>query len=439
VTDTAIEAKAETGLSLPVRLLLTAALLAVFVLGYFVPIPGLATDLPPLVIDFQGALSVVALGINPLLIGFALVEIFSLATSAGRRVRARGDVGRATLNQAALATSLIVSALRGLQIARALSGITMSNGMPMVPDPGPSFQVLAFLTLTAATAGIYLLGSLITALGIGNGFGLLMSVQILWWSRGFWVYLRSQNLDIAFELPGFLLIAALIGLLIWWFRRADDAWTVAFPQGIVPVLWTSFALQYGAGWFLPHSQDRRWIGESVVVLILVAVFSWLMYLLFSSRSRLAASLTESEEVVNELAADLRARMLVATAFLALGAAALWAWDGYRPTPVTGFFNLLTLAVLVAVALDLRSQIRFLARNPQTALLARLDDVHFADRLALHLEEAGIDATVRGYRLRSLYFFFGALFKMDVLVPAGDLEPARRVLFELQGARELEAF
>src|SRR5215213_4997494 len=100
------------------RLLLTAALLGLYALGYFVPLPGLVPDLPPEL--RHGSTSVLALGVTPLLIGFALVEIFSLSTSPGRRIRARGGAGRATLNRAALATSLFVSALQGVGISRLL-------------------------------------------------------------------------------------------------------------------------------------------------------------------------------------------------------------------------------------------------------------------------------------------------------------------------------
>jgi hypothetical protein len=435
VTDTAIEARAETGLSYGTRLLLTAALLGLYVLGYFVPLPGLAADLPPEL--FSVTTSILALGITPLVIGFALVEIFSLSLSSGRRIRARGDAGRATLNRAALATSLIVSALQGVAISRILVGMTQPNGLAVAADPGPSFQLLIFLTLTASTAAVFLLGNLISAVGIGNGFALLMATQILWWNRGFWLFWRKQTLDsLAFELPGLLLVTVLIVLLVWRFRKADDAWTVAFPQGILPVLWTSLTLPYVLPWFRSRTPS---LVEAVATLVLVALFSWLMYHLFSSRPRLEASLTEPEEVVDELNAELRARMKISTAILAIGAAALWAWADYRPSPTTGFFTVLTLAILVATTLDVRSELRFLSRNGRPALLARLDNVHFADRLALHLEEAGIDSLMRGYRLRALYFFFGALFKIDAIVPAEELDRAREVLVNLEGARELEAF
>ena len=46
---------------------------------------------------------------------------------------------------------------------------------------------------------------------------------------------------------------------------------------------------------------------------------------------------------------------------------------------------------------------------------------------------------RGHQLRSLSFFFGALFKIDVLVDAEQLDRAREVLAEVETAREVRAF
>ena len=75
----------------------------------------------------------------------------------------------------------------------------------------------------------------------------------------------------------------------------------------------------------------------------------------------------------------------------------------------------------------------------TARLIQLDNVHFSYRLEERLQEAGIAALARGHQLRSLSFFFGALFKIDVLVDAEQLDRAREVLAEVETAREVRAF
>ena len=80
------------------------------------------------------------------------------------------------------------------------------------------------------------------------------------------------------------------------------------------------------------------------------------------------------------------------------------------------------------------------REPQsTARLVQLDNVHFAYRLVARLREEEIEPLARGLHFRSLYFFFGALFKIDVLVPLRDLGRSREILAELEVAREIKVF
>jgi hypothetical protein len=98
-----------------------------------------------------------------------------------------------------------------------------------------------------------------------------------------------------------------------------------------------------------------------------------------------------------------------------------------------------LLLVVTIGFDLVEQYRFMKRNGPTARLVQLDNVHFSYRLTARLEEEGIDALARGHVLRSLYFFFGPLYKIDVLVPEEDLEDARGVLAELEVAREVKVF
>jgi hypothetical protein len=96
-------------------------------------------------------------------------------------------------------------------------------------------------------------------------------------------------------------------------------------------------------------------------------------------------------------------------------------------------------MLLAIGLDLWDQFRFQRKHGETALLTQLDNVHFSYRLEERLQEEGIEALARGHQFRSLFFFFGALIKIDVFVSADRLEQAREVLAELETAREIRAF
>jgi hypothetical protein len=172
---------------------------------------------------------------------------------------------------------------------------------------------------------------------------------------------------------------------------------------------------------------------------MIPLFSWLFFQLFSSRARLQANLTDPDERLEELEAALRRRALIATALLTLGTVAFLAWRSYRPNALAFGLRFSEIIIVVAIVLDLWDQYRFERRVGTTALLIQLDNVHFSYRLEERLQEAGVDALARGHQFRSLFFFFGALFKIDVLVPEEQLDRAREVLAELETAREVRAF
>jgi SecY len=446
VTDAAAApARAETAIHYGLRLLLTVFLLALYVLGQRVPLPLIDGKAFAEFSGYSGALdkvSVLALGINPLITGFLLVELFSLITSPGRRLRKDRTAGRAKLNRAALITSLLLSAVQAMGISMFLGSVTTPGGAPLVLDPGWGFKLLTIATLTGVTAGLFVLGNLLSDYGIGNGFALLILTDIVWsfWEVG--MALGSQGLGGSlYAGAGLLLAGILAGLLVRWFRSADAAQIPAFPQGILPVQFARavLALPLVLGFSEGLTGRNSGVVQPVVTLIAVSLFSWLVFHLFSSRSRLEANVPEPDEVLDGLADTLERRLLPSTALLALGAAAFLAWSHFQPDTFVASLDLLNLILVLAIALDLRDQFVFLREPQTTARLVQLDNVHFACRLVARLREEEIEPLARGLHFRSLYFFFGALFKIDVFVPWRHLGRSREILAELEVAREIKAF
>ncbi len=144
-------------------------------------------------------------------------------------------------------------------------------------------------------------------------------------------------------------------------------------------------------------------------------------------------------MLDGLAALLRRRLPLTTALLAAGTVGFVTWQRYQLVSVLATTGFVDLILVVTIGFDLVAQYRFMKRNGPTVRLVQLDNVHFSYRLAARLEEEGIDVLARGHGLRSLYFFFGPLYKIDVLVPAEDLDEAGRVLAELEVAREVKVF
>lgn len=446
VTDAAAApAREKTAMPYGLRLLLTVFLLALYLLGQRVPLPLIDGEAFAEFSRYSGALdkvSVLALGINPLITGFLVVELFSLITSPGRRLRKGGAAGRAKLNRAALITSLLLTAVQATGISLFLEGLTTPGGAPLVMYPGWGFKLLTMATLTAVTAAVFVLGNFLSAYGIGNGFALLMLAEIFWSFWGVGAALGSEGLvGSAFAGAGLLLAGVFAGLLVRWFQSADAAQIPAFPQGILPVQWASVVLGLPVYLGISERMDNWNPGAifPVMTLISVALLSWLVFHLFSSRPRLEANVPEPGEVLDGLADTLQRRLVPSTALLAVGAAAFLAWSHYQPDTFVASLDLLNLVLVLAIALDLRDQFLFLREPQGTALLVQLDNVHFAYHLVARLREEEIEPLARGLHFRSLYFFFGALFKIDVLVPSRHLDHAREVLAELEVAREIKVF
>jgi SecY translocase len=441
VTDAAIGgARTETAIPYGARLLVTILLLGLYVAGHFVTLPFV--DPGNAFSSFWWAnMSPLVLGLTPLLTGFILVELFSLVTSPGRRLRARGVAGRARLNRAALTASLLLAAFQAVGIAIQLEKMSGTfAGMPLVTAPGLTFRLLTIATLTAATAAVFVIGQLLSTYGIGNGFALLTLTGVGWAVAVKWTVWGTRNGgDFSAAQTGILLTAVLLVAMFLYVRRADTAWLPAFPQSALPVRLSLYLVA-----FLPFLLKRvqlPFIGEAatsvVAALVMIALFSWLGFHLFSSRRRLAANLEETEEFLDDHAASLRRWTLCATGVLALVAIAELAWNQVRPGSL--LLSVADVVITAAIALDLWDQFRFQRQKGPTALLVQLDNVHFSYRLEERLQEEGVDALARGHVFRSLYFFLGPLFKIDVLVPREQLPRARQVLAELEAAAMIQVF
>lgn len=445
VTDAAIRpARRTMALPLEGRVILTVVLLAAYVYGSRIPLPMVELDESYFGFGYGFVrVSFLNLGISPLLTGFVLAELFSLTTSPGRRWRQGGAAGRATINRVALITSLIMAAAQALGIALLLEVMTNPGGLPVVAHPGALFRLITILTLTAATAAVFALAQFLSTYGLGNGFVLLFLVGI---GRWLWagVQLKWKDFNGSWlELTGLLLVVVLAVLLFRFIRSAEDHWLPAFPQGGLPVPLVavtlpgmSWAWRQALSFSVSQISNKIWLG---ITLLGVPLVSWITFHLFSSRPRLETNLTDAQDFLSDLAASLRRRAVPATLLLTLGAAATLYWSQRWPDSLATELTFAELLFLVTIGLDLWDEIRFRRRHGAAALLVQLDNVHFSYRLEEELQQAEIDSLARGHQFRSLFFFFGPLYKIDMLVPTEQLDRAREVLAELETAREVRVF
>src|SRR5258707_11167530 len=110
------EARPKAALPWEGRLLLTLALLALYYFGHRLKLPFVNAE-GVAGLEVVSRFSLLNLGYTGLFSGFILVELFSVATSPGRRLRQGGAAGRDRLNRAALGTSLVIVAIQAVAIA----------------------------------------------------------------------------------------------------------------------------------------------------------------------------------------------------------------------------------------------------------------------------------------------------------------------------------
>ena len=212
----------------------------------------------------------------------------------------------------------------------------------------------------------------------------------------------------------------------------------AFLCGIVPLKWgigllpTYWAFRASEGW--PSGDHLQLAALFVGGLILL--FSWPAFHLFSSLPRLRSNLVldpaePGVELSDSLAgrgATLRRQAVKATVVLVVAgvvtAGLLWIWSFSLPRLVGGATGVL---MALALGLDLVAEARFRRAHPTAGRLLEMDNVHLASLLRARLEEEGVPCLVQSWNFRSLFFFLGPLYKMQLLVPADAAERAREIV------------
>ena len=415
--------------------LATAFLVGLYWLGQQISLPGINE-----VVTAAGFKSTIfMLGYRPFVICFIFVEILSLLLPIGRRIRRRASEGRKKLNKASIAASLVLCAIQALAVA-----IAMEKTNWLVPNPGWRFRLLIFASLMGGAILAFCIANLISRWGIANGFCVLIAADILspiirqlWVSPG-----DLQNAKPIGWNECFVAIVVVL-LLIAYYRRTATAKALtaepdrtvnfdlpAFPQGILPLIWALgiFSLPASIRNVMNPGLGGQvvsfWIFLSGTTVLIVA-FSAIGLVLFSSKKRLAYNLPSGIQLDDDIERPLRNQVIKGTAVLAGGSAILLLMEHlFAHVLIINFANLIFLS---AVALDTIEQMRFFSKHSRSVELIELDNPHLASYLKSLFESRGVDVVFQTYHYRRLYFFFGSLAKMRMLIASEDVELARKLL------------
>ena len=184
------------------KILFTLAIIAVYRLGSFVPIPGVDYGALQALLDQQqtagiaailnlfsgGALTqlaVFALGIMPYITASIIMQLLTVVIPKLEEWQKEGETGTKRINQWTRYLTVVLAVLQSttlivlIQSGQLYGGAQLPAGVNLIPNDTPWVRVLMVLTLTAGTAFIMWLGELITQRGIGNGMSLIIFAAII--------------------------------------------------------------------------------------------------------------------------------------------------------------------------------------------------------------------------------------------------------------------
>lgn len=393
--------------------------------------------------------SLVSLGIAPILSSFILVEIVALAIPR-LRWRRHDPSGRAGLGKAVAVLAVVIVAVQAYFAAQYLEMISF-KGVEVVIAPGWQFRGLMIASLVTATLLLAVLAGMIREHGLGNGYGVLFAAAALIEARpkiGLSDLVEHRREVLAFLIanPGYLLggiTATAIAISTVFVLRLRIAVRdrepalrvptsgVAPGQGIMLVLLAAFAIAHGwqALFVQPlHEANRGW--QLAIVAAAAPIWAWIF-----ARPALIAGMAEDAGLDAPTRASwLRAAVL--SALLLAGAHAMWLLAGTASAQGWWPADPISVMICTAVVLDVVADAR--AHRGKLVPIAALHQIQRAAVIERVLADAGIPCHIHASQLRTLLAFFGPWAPAIVLVPE-ELAATARAKIEAATHPALSAF
>ena len=171
------------------RILFTLALLVVYRIGTYLPVPGIdggalrdfveqaGQGIAGMVSMFTGGalgrMGIFALGIMPYISASIIVQLLTSMVPALEQLKKEGEQGRKKINQYTRYGTVALALFQAYGLAVSLEAGDLAH------DPGWYFRAAVVITLVGGTMFLMWLGEQITARGIGNGISLIIFVGIV--------------------------------------------------------------------------------------------------------------------------------------------------------------------------------------------------------------------------------------------------------------------
>jgi preprotein translocase subunit SecY len=167
------------------KMLFTLAMLVIFRLGSFIPVPGMDTAALSKLIESGGLLgffntisggafdnfAIFAMSISPYINATIIMQLLTIAIPSLEALAKEGEEGRRKIAQYTRYGTVVLALIQALALSYGLRGYLLRTD--------PISVILVAISLTAGTAFLMWLGEQINEKGIGNGISLLIFAGII--------------------------------------------------------------------------------------------------------------------------------------------------------------------------------------------------------------------------------------------------------------------
>src|ERR687885_1807143 len=178
------------------KLAFTAALLALYRLGAYIPVPGVNTkavedisnnyagsNILSLLNLFSGGglsrIAIFALGIMPYITASIILQLLTVVSPSLEKLQKEGEVGQARITQYTRYLTVGLAAAQAVGYTFLFKSQGNSAGSPVFTNFNAGTIILVVVCLTAGSVLLMWMGELITQRGIGNGISLMIFASIV--------------------------------------------------------------------------------------------------------------------------------------------------------------------------------------------------------------------------------------------------------------------
>lgn len=305
-----------------VKIFLTLALLLVYRIGCYIPVPGLSAEAIGNIFEETSFLNILtsmsggslqsatlfSLGILPFINAFIIMQLLTLVIPKLEKLSKEGDAGRRKITQITRYVALVLAAVQGIGIVvgwRSQGAIVNLFSFESSWDAPYLTMASVIIILMAGSTMVMWLGERITEYGIGNGSSLIIFVGIIAQAGTMMAQAFGsvgEEWTLIWNIIGFILIVVLIFVFIVFIDLAERRVTVQYSKqikgnkmyggqttyipirvngsGVMPIIFASSLLMFPQmimALFVPNSDAYTWYATymgsgTAVYYVLLALF-----------------------------------------------------------------------------------------------------------------------------------------------------------------------